>query len=131
MGCSNFRIRPEPEGAVFKLNWPRGKTADQEGSALTSEEAFFGASLDTISAEQNDCFIHNGRYLVEPKINNGGGQVGGQVVAMAGAVDVVVVIGIALQLFSQGAASFTKSNTCYDDDSRREGCIWGIRCTRG
>jgi len=102
MGCSNFRIRPEPEGAAFKLNWLRGKTADQEGSASTSEEAFFGASLDTISAEQNDCFIHNGRYLVEPKIGNGGGQVGGQVgghvVAMVGAVDVVAVIGIEVQL---------------------------------
>jgi hypothetical protein len=117
MGCSNFRIRPEPEGEAFKLNWLRGKTADQEDSASTSEEAFFGASLDTISAEQNDCFIHNGRYLVEPKINNGGGQVGGQVLAMVGVVDVVAVMGIGLQLFCQGAAFFTRSNTCDDDDS--------------
>ena len=109
MGCSNFRIRPEPEGAAFKLNWLRGKTADQEGSASTSEEA----SLDTISAEQNDCFIHNGRYLVEPKINNGDRQVGGQVIAIVGTV---AVMGIGLQLFSHNAASFTKSVTC-DDDS--------------
>lgn len=42
-----------------------------------------------------------------------GGQV---VVAMVGAVAVVAVIGIGLQLFSQATASFTKSNTC-DDDS--------------
>ena len=108
MGCSNFRLRPEPEGTAFKLNWLRGKTADQECSASTSEEPFFGASLDTISAEHND------RYLVEPEINNGDGQVGGQVMAMVGTV---AVMGIALQLFSHDAASFTKSITCDDDSS--------------
>ena len=69
-------MRPEPEGAAFKLNWLRGKTADQEGSASTSEEVFFGVSIDTIER----LFRSQRCYLVEPKINNGGGgQVSGQV----------------------------------------------------
>ena len=36
---------------------------------------------------------------------------------MVGVVDMVAVMGIGLQLFSQGVAFFTRSNTCDGDDS--------------
>ena len=49
----------EPKGAAFKLDWLRGKTADQEGTASTSEEAFFGVSLNqgckSINSNQFSC----------------------------------------------------------------------------